>query len=140
MAETATPSTRWADTQLYADKLPDLFSSGSYSDDQQDQGTVRRALSFKQIATSLPEKTIENRLDDSDKQNVQGMSQTTDLATERNRKSLSQKCSSYLGEVFAHREPEVTARNRVIRDSAIMAEIRLNCKVVCFQIFLRSNH
>jgi hypothetical protein len=57
-----------------------------------------------------------------------------DLASIRNSDSswsrhLSKKRSQYYSDAFAYREPLNTAKERVARDSTILAEARLNCCV-----------
>lgn len=42
------------------------------------------------------------------------------------RKELAKRKSQYYGEVFAHREPNSSARERVTRESMIIADIRTN--------------
>lgn len=51
------------------------------------------------------------------------------LITSWDRQQLSKKRSQYYGEVFAYREPRNNAKDRVARDSVIVAEIKLNRKV-----------
>ena len=58
--------------------------------------------------------------------------QLSDVASLENswqRLHLSKKKSQYYDEAFAYREPNNTAKERVAKDSVIMAEIKLNCCV-----------
>jgi hypothetical protein len=50
----------------------------------------------------------------------------TVLAITPESRELSKKKSQYYGEVFACREPHTSARDRVTRDSIVMAELRTN--------------
>jgi hypothetical protein len=45
------------------------------------------------------------------------------------RAHLSKKKSQYYSDAFAYREPQNSARERVVRDSMIIAEVKLNCCV-----------
>lgn len=45
------------------------------------------------------------------------------------RMNLSKKRSQYYSDAFAYREPNNSARERVVRDSMIIAEVKLNCCV-----------
>ena len=45
------------------------------------------------------------------------------------RRELSKKKSQYYSEAFAYREPSNTAKERVMKDSVIMAEVKMNCCV-----------
>lgn len=42
---------------------------------------------------------------------------------------LSKKRSQYYSDAFAYREPNNTAKDRVVRDSVIIADVKLNCCV-----------
>jgi hypothetical protein len=42
---------------------------------------------------------------------------------------LSKKKSQYYSEAFAYREPNNTAKDRIAKDSVVLAEIKLNCCV-----------
>lgn len=44
-------------------------------------------------------------------------------------RQLSKKRSQYYSDAFAYREPHNTAKERVVRDSMILAEVKLNCCV-----------
>jgi hypothetical protein len=54
---------------------------------------------------------------------AQGLEQSWD------QQLLSKKKSQYYSEAFAYREPSNTAKDRVARDSVILAEVKLNCCV-----------
>jgi hypothetical protein len=41
-------------------------------------------------------------------------------------KELARRKSQYYGEVFAHREPQSSARERITKESMVLADIRTN--------------
>ena len=51
------------------------------------------------------------------------------LEKSSSRLHLSKKRSQYYSDAFAYREPNNTAKDRVARDSVILAEVKLNCCV-----------
>ena len=56
---------------------------------------------------------------------------TTDLQKDWESQRLAKKRSEYYNNVFAIREPINSARERVIRDSVIIAELKLSGAVSC---------
>ncbi|RMZ75159.1 hypothetical protein DV737_g5427, partial [Chaetothyriales sp. CBS 132003] len=52
------------------------------------------------------------------------------------RRELSRKKSQFYTEAFAYREPSHTAKERVAKDSVILAEVKLNCCLESEQEFL----
>ena len=59
----------------------------------------------------------------------QGLSDVATLEHSWNRLRLSKKRSQYYDDAFAYREPNNTAKERVTKDSVILAEAKLNCCV-----------
>lgn len=57
------------------------------------------------------------------------LSDVASLERSWQRLHLSKKKSQYYSDAFAHREPTNTAKDRVAKDSVILAEIKLNCCV-----------
>jgi hypothetical protein len=53
-------------------------------------------------------------------------------------RELSKRRSQYYGEIFAYREPHQSARERVTRDSMVMAELKTNV-IVRLILFSRPN-
>ena len=51
------------------------------------------------------------------------------LLRPRGRQQVSEKRASYYGEIFDYQPPQDVAKDRVRRDSVVVAEIQLNCKV-----------
>jgi hypothetical protein len=58
-----------------------------------------------------------------------GLSDVTGLESSWSRLKLSKKRSQYYEDAFAHREANNSAKERVAKDSVILAEIKLNCCV-----------
>lgn len=57
------------------------------------------------------------------------LSDVASLETSWRRLRLSKKKSQYYEDAFASREPNNSAKDRVAKDSVILAEIKLNCGV-----------
>ncbi len=93
----------------------------------------------QRAASTPPEITNENYVRSSSKILVRDLPTAPNLATTWGRQQLSKKRGQYYGEVFAYREPHNTAKDRVIRDSVIIAEIKLNCKVSLQKLQLRDD-
>lgn len=58
-----------------------------------------------------------------------GLSSATNLEQIWKRRELSKKKSQYYDEAFAYREPNHSAKDRVLRDSVVTAAVKLNCHV-----------
>jgi hypothetical protein len=59
----------------------------------------------------------------------QGLSDVATLEHSWSRLRLSKKRSQYYDGAFAYREPNNTAKERITKDSVILAEVKLNCCV-----------
>jgi hypothetical protein len=81
----------------------------------------KKILNFTRAASTPSEITNENC--------ARQLPSASHLAAAWDRQQLSKKRSQYYGEAFAYREPHNTAKDRVTRDSVIVAEIKLNCEV-----------
>lgn len=92
----------------------------------------KKILDFKRAASTPPETTNQNYLRSSSRINGENLPPVSRLATVWDHQQLSKKRSQYYGEVFEYRGPHNTAKDRVTRDSVIVAEIKLNCKVSAY--------
>jgi hypothetical protein len=109
--------------------MSDVFPTPPKAADLRSSPAPKRILEFTRAASTPPEITNENYLRISSKILGGDLPPVSNLATAWDRQQLSKKRSQYYGEVFAYREPRNTAKDRVTRDSVIVAEIKLNCKV-----------
>ncbi|EXJ61736.1 hypothetical protein A1O7_02165 [Cladophialophora yegresii CBS 114405] len=66
----------------------------------------------------------------------QGLSDLASLEHSWSKLGLSKKKSQYYDNAFAYREPNNTAKERVAKDSVILAEVKLNCCVESEKEFL----
>jgi hypothetical protein len=107
----------------------DIFPTPPRATDLWLAAAPKTVLEFKRAASTPPEVTNENYLQMPSKIVARELPTASQLATTWDRQQLSKKRSQYYGEVFAYREPHNTAKDRVTRDSVIVAEIKLNCKV-----------
>ncbi len=109
--------------------MSDVFPTPPKAADFPSSPAARKILDFRRAASTPPETTNENYIRTSSKIHVGDPPAVSHLATTRDRHQLSKKRSQYYGEVFAYREPHNTAKDRVTRDSVVVAEVKLNCKV-----------
>ena len=109
--------------------MPHVFPTPPKAADLQSSPTPNKVLESQRAASTPPEVTNENYLRAASKILAGDLPTASHLATAWDRQQLSKKRSQYYGEVFAYREPHNTAKDRVARDSIIMAEVKLNCKV-----------
>jgi hypothetical protein len=110
-------------------KMSDVFPTPPKAADLHSSSAPNKILDLKRAASTPPEVTNENYMRTSSKMAVNDLLSAPHLASAWDRQQLSKKRSQYYGEVFAYREPHNTAKDRVTRDSVIVAEIKLNCKV-----------
>lgn len=107
----------------------DVFPTPPKAVDLRSSSAPKKVPEYKRAASTPPEITNENYLRIPGKILAPDLPTASHLATTWDRQQLSKKRSQYYGEVFAYREPHNTAKDRVTRDSVIVAEIKLNCKV-----------
>jgi hypothetical protein len=107
----------------------DIFPTPPKLADLWPAAAPKMVLEFRRAASTPPEVTNENSRRMPSRTLARELPTASQLATTWDRQQLSKKRSQYYGEVFAYREPHNTAKDRVTRDSVIMAEIKLNCKV-----------
>ena len=95
---------------------------------------------YKRAASTPPEITDENRVGSVTRGAQGDLPSASTLEQSWRRQQLSKKRSQYYGEVFACREPNNTVKERVARDSMIIAEVKLNCYVsICSPFLHRRN-
>src|SRR5271170_3200500 len=80
-----------------------------------------KLFQFARAASTPPEITNESKLRSSTRTTSRGLSSIADLEQSWSRPRLSTKRSQYYDEVFAYREPQNTVKDRVMRDSLVMA-------------------
>lgn len=128
---TQTPSRELGSSPLQGsiNKMSDVFPTPPKAADVQLSPPPKNIHDLKRAASTPPETTNEKYLRSSDKVRGGDSPSSSHPATAWDRQQLSKKRSQYYGEIFAYREPRNTAKDRVARDSVIVANIRLNCKV-----------
>ena len=135
MTTTTTTTTRTPSREIESSTLQgainmsDVFPTPPKVADVQLSPPPKQIHDFKRAASTPPEITNENYLRTCTKVSTRDLPSVSHLTTAWDRQQLSKKRSQYYGEVFAYREPRNTARDRVTRDSVIVVDIRLNCKV-----------
>lgn len=109
--------------------LSDVFPTPPRTANLESSPAPKRILDRKRDIATPSESTDENHLQKSTRIHAGDLPSASALTTAWDRQQFSKKRSQYYGEVFAYREPHNTAKDRVVRDSMIVAEIKLNCKV-----------
>jgi hypothetical protein len=89
---------------------------------------------FKLLNTRRAQSTPPDHIDKSvlrnpSRDNPSTLPTASDLEQSWSRSQLSKKRSQYYSDAFAYREPYNSAKERVIRDSMILADVKLNCCV-----------
>ncbi|OCT49744.1 Macrophage migration inhibitory factor family protein [Cladophialophora carrionii] len=95
----------------------------------------QRFLPLQRAQSTPPELTHSNQLGVLTK-GSQGLSDLESLEHSWSKLGLSKKKSQYYDNAFAYREPNNTAKERVAKDSVILAEVKLNCCVEFEKEFL----
>ena len=85
--------------------------------------------SYRRAQSTPPEHTNDTQFRGVNKGTTGHASEASTLDSSWSRLQLSKKKSQYFTEAFAYREPRNNARDRVTRDSVILAEVKLNCCV-----------
>jgi hypothetical protein len=88
----------------------------------------RKLISMQRAQSTPPELTQSNHFGILTKTS-RGLADLTTLEENWNRIRLSKKKSQYYEDAFAYREPNNSAKERVAKDSIVLAEIKLNCRV-----------
>ncbi|KAK5544562.1 hypothetical protein LTR23_004326 [Exophiala sp. CCFEE 6169] len=87
----------------------------------------KRILAQERAQSTPPEITHCNQFGILTKSAEGQLSDVASLESSWQRLHLSKKRSQYYEGAFAHREPNNTAKERVVKDSVVLAEIKLNC-------------
>ncbi|KAJ9605968.1 hypothetical protein H2200_009817 [Cladophialophora chaetospira] len=95
----------------------------------------RRLLPLQRAQSTPPELTQSNQFGILTK-GSRGLSDVNSLEHSWSRLGLSKKRSQYYDNAFAYREANNTAKERVAKDSVILAEVKLNCCVDSGKEFL----
>ena len=85
--------------------------------------------SYRRAQSTPPEHTNDTQFRGVNRATTGHASEASTLDSSWSRLQLSKKKSQYFTEAFGYREPRNTARDRVTRDSVILAEVKLNCCV-----------
>lgn len=94
-----------------------------------DSPTVNtKLLSYRCASPPTPDITNGKSSQDGSSKS-QGLSNVKDLENKWDRLNISKKKSQYFEKEFASREPSNTAKERVVKDSVITVEMKLNCCV-----------
>jgi hypothetical protein len=109
--------------------VSDVLPTPPQTADARSPPASKRFLDLKRASSTPPETTNENSLRNSSKIRGANFPLPYHPAMDWERQQLSKKRSQYYGELFAYREPHNNAKDRFTRDSVIVAEIKLNCKV-----------
>lgn len=109
--------------------ISDIFPTSPRAANNRSLSTQKTIVESQRAASTPPEMTNENYVRTSSMILARDLPTASELATTWDHQQLSKKRSQYYSEIFAYREPHNTAKDRVIRDSVIIAEIKLNCKV-----------
>ena len=82
--------------------------------------------SYRRAQSTPPEHTNDVQSRGINRGTTGDASETSDWDSSWSRLQSSKKKSQYFTEAFAYREPRNTAKDRVTRDSVILAEVKLN--------------
>ena len=86
-------------------------------------------MNVQRAQSTPPQFTDDSRFRSLTRGTVGDLPDAQSLEQTWSRRHLSKKRSQYYSEAFAYREPSNTAKDRVVRDSVILAEVKLNCCV-----------
>lgn len=86
----------------------------------------RKLSEMQRAASTPPEVTRETVISTQCHGTANELSSITNLERSLERQKLSQKRSQYYSEAFGCREPNNTMKDRVHRDSMVVADVRLN--------------
>ncbi|ETN46462.1 uncharacterized protein HMPREF1541_00647 [Cyphellophora europaea CBS 101466] len=95
-----------------------------------------RMLNLQRAQSTPPELSNETQLHRISRAPMGDLPDALSLEESWSRLHLSKKRSQYYSDAFAYREPSNTAKERVVRDSTILAEVKLNCCLDSEQEFL----
>lgn len=109
--------------------ISDISPKSPRTANNRSSSTQKTIVESQRAASTPPEMTSENYVRTSSTILARDLPTASELANTWDHQHLSKKRSQYYGEIFAYREPHNAAKDRVIRDSVIIAEIKLNCKV-----------
>jgi hypothetical protein len=107
----------------------DVFATPSIQNSGQPSPPPTKLPLLKRAASTPPETTNENVVLRSSRGAGGDLSSASNLQESWNRQQLSKKRSQYYEGAFAYREANNTARTRVTKDSLVIADVKLNCKV-----------
>ena len=86
-------------------------------------------MDLQRAQSTPPHFTDDSRFRSLTRGTVGDLPNVDNLEKSWSRLHLSKKRSQYYSDAFAYREPNNTAKDRVARDSVILAEVKLNCCV-----------
>lgn len=89
----------------------------------------RKFMNFQRAQSTPPDLTDSSRIRSLTRGTDGALPDIHNLEQSWSRLHLSKKKSQYYSDVFAYREPNNSARDRVVRDSVILADVKLNCCV-----------
>jgi hypothetical protein len=113
---------------------PSIEKRGQPSPSPSPSPPCAKILPLKRAASTPPETTNENSILRSSRGTGGELGSVSNSQQSWNRQLLSKKRSQYYDGAFAYRESNNTARARVTRDSLVIAEVKLYCKVNCSYI------
>ncbi|RMZ84097.1 hypothetical protein DV736_g6602, partial [Chaetothyriales sp. CBS 134916] len=95
----------------------------------QDQSSfvTHKFMTFQRAQSTPPEFTNHSRFQDLTCGSGRNMLEKVGRGPSWSRCQLSRKKSQFYTEAFAYREPSNTAKERVAKDSNILAEVKMNC-------------
>jgi hypothetical protein len=88
-----------------------------------------RFMSLQRAQSTPPQLTDDSRFRNATHKTDGDLPDVHNLEQSWSRLHLSKKRSQYYGDAFAYREPNNTAKDRVVRDSVILIQVKLNCCV-----------
>ena len=86
-------------------------------------------MNLQRAQSTPPELTNDSRFRSLTRGTGGDLPDTSGFEQSWSRRELSKKKSQYYSEAFAYREPSNTAKERVVKDSVILAEVKMNCCV-----------
>ena len=86
-------------------------------------------MSVGRAQSTPPQLTTDSRFRSLSRGTVGDLPDASSLERSWSRLHLSKKRSQYYSDTFAVREPNNPAKERVVRDSVVVAEVKLNCCV-----------
>jgi hypothetical protein len=104
-------------------------SDDSFHIDDRISPAPAKFMNFQRAQSTPPDLTSGSRLRNFTHGTVGDLPDTRNLEQSWSRLHASKKRSQYFSDAFAYRESNNTAKDRVARDTAVLAEVKLNCCV-----------